>query len=83
MNTRVGGDASADGGVNLSDWALRHRALVGFFMVVIVAAGIISYNRLGRNEDPAFPIKPTVVQAAWPGATGHEHIKQVPHRIET
>ncbi len=82
MNTRVGGGASADGGVNLSDWALRHRALVWFFMVMIVAAGIFSYNRLGRNEDPAFTIKTMVVQAAWPGATVDETIKQVTDRIE-
>ena len=53
----------------LSDWALRHRALVWFFMVVIVASGVFSYKRLGRNEDPPFTIKTMVVQAAWPGAT--------------
>jgi multidrug efflux pump subunit AcrB len=68
--------------LNLSDWALRHRALVWFFMVLIIAAGLFSYQRLGRNEDPAFTFKTMVVQAAWPGATVDEMIKQVTDRIE-
>jgi multidrug efflux pump subunit AcrB len=68
--------------LNLSDWALRHRALVWFFMVLIIAAGLFSYKRLGRNEDPAFTFKTMVVQAAWPGATVDEMIKQVTDRIE-
>ena len=69
-------------GVNLSDWALRHRALVWFLMVIIVAAGLLSYKRLGRNEDPDFTIKTMVVQAGWPGATVDETIKQITDRIE-
>ena len=36
-------------GFNLSDWAIRHRPLISFFMIVIVAAGVFSYLRLGRT----------------------------------
>jgi multidrug efflux pump subunit AcrB len=68
--------------LNLSDWALRHRALVWFLMVMVVAMGLFAYNRLGRNEDPNFTIKTMVVQAGWPGATVEETIKQVTDRIE-
>jgi multidrug efflux pump subunit AcrB len=67
---------------NLSDWAIRHRSLVWFFMIIIVAAGIWSYQSLGRNEDPAFTIKTMVVQAAWPGATIDDTLKQITERIE-
>src|SRR3989454_538810 len=70
------------GSLNLSDWALRPRALVWFFMVLIITAGLFSYKRLGRNEDPAFTVKTMVVQAAWPGATVDEMIKQVTDCIE-
>jgi multidrug efflux pump len=69
-------------GVNLSDWALRHRSLVAYIMIVAVVAGVLSYFRLGRNEDPAFIIKTMVVQAAWPGATVEETMKQVTERLE-
>ncbi|HKT73028.1 MAG TPA: efflux RND transporter permease subunit [Steroidobacteraceae bacterium] len=68
--------------VNLSDWALRHRSLVWFFMFLIVVMGVFSYERLGRNEDPAFTIKTMVIQAAWPGATVEETLEQVTDRIE-
>ena len=67
---------------NLSAWALSHRSLVVYFMIVTVAAGILSYYRLGRGEDPAFIIKTMVVQAAWPGATTEDTLKQVTERLE-
>jgi multidrug efflux pump subunit AcrB len=67
---------------NLSEWALGHRSLVAYFMMVAVLAGLWSYNRLGRNEDPSFIIKTMVVQAAWPGATIDETLKQVTERLE-
>src|SRR6201988_4938093 len=68
--------------MNLSDWALRHRSLVVYMMIVAVVAGVLSYYRLGRNEDPAFIIKTMVVQAAWPGASVEETMKQVTERLE-
>lgn len=67
---------------NLSQWALNHRSLVIYVMIVAIAAGLLSYNRLGRNEDPTFVIKTMVVQAAWPGATIEETLKQVTERLE-
>ena len=68
---------------NLSEWALRHRSLVTYFMLVIVIAGIGSYFRLGRNEDPDFTVKTMVVQAAWPGATVDDTLEQITDRIES
>ena len=46
---------------NLSEWALRHRALVTFFMLMIVITGVGSYFKLGRSEDPDFTVKTMVV----------------------
>jgi multidrug efflux pump subunit AcrB len=67
---------------NLSEWALKHRSLTVFLMIVAVVGGIISFIGLGRNEDPAFVIKTMVVQAAWPGATVEDTLKQVTERLE-
>jgi len=67
---------------NLSEWALKHRSFVAYIMIVAVVAGIVSYFRLGRSEDPAFIIKTMVVQAAWPGATVEDTLKQVTERLE-
>jgi multidrug efflux pump subunit AcrB len=67
---------------NLSDWALEHRSLVWYFMIVFALAGVISYLGLGREEDPNFTIKTMVIQAFWPGASAEEVAKQVTDRIE-
>ena len=69
-------------GFNLSDWALSHRSLVWYFMLVFVVAGIYSYLHLGREEDPDFTIKTMIVQANWPGASVEETMLQVTDRIE-
>ncbi|MGY8668042.1 efflux RND transporter permease subunit [Bradyrhizobium sp. UFLA05-109] len=69
-------------GFNLSEWALKHRSLVVYIMTVAVVAGCLAYFRLGRNEDPSFIIKTMVVQAAWPGASAEETMKQVTERLE-
>jgi multidrug efflux pump len=67
---------------NLSDWALRHRSLVWYFMIAFMAAGLYSYLQLGRQEDPDFTIKTMVIQAQWPGASPQEMTRQVTDRIE-
>ena len=67
---------------NLSEWALRHRSFVLYCMIAVMVAGLLSYYRLGRNEDPAFTFRTMVVQAAWPGATLQETLDQVTERIE-
>ena len=67
---------------NLSEWALRHRSLVAYLIVVLMLAGVLSYFRLGRAEDPAFTFKAMVVRTLWPGATASEVQLQVTERIE-
>lgn len=67
---------------NLSDWALEHRSLVWYFMIVFILAGTLSYFNLGREEDPAFTIKTMTISAQWPGASAEEVTRQVTDRIE-
>lgn len=54
---------------NLSAWALKNQQMVSFFMLLVMAMGVFCYERLPRNEDPAFTIKTAVVSAQWPGAS--------------
>jgi multidrug efflux pump len=67
---------------NLSAWSLRNRSVIAYFMLLALLAGVVSYFRLGRSEDPTFIIKTMVVQAAWPGATVEDTLKQVTERLE-
>jgi multidrug efflux pump subunit AcrB len=69
-------------GPNLSEWALKKRSLVVFLMILAVVAGVMSFLKLGRGEDPAFTTRTMVVAAVWPGATSEETMKQVTERLE-
>ncbi|MGU3400757.1 efflux RND transporter permease subunit [Brucellaceae bacterium D45D] len=69
-------------GINLSQWALKERSIIVFLIIVTILAGVFAFSRLGRNEDPGFTIKTMVVQAAWPGASVDETLKQVTERLE-
>ncbi|HYZ63651.1 MAG TPA: efflux RND transporter permease subunit [Acetobacteraceae bacterium] len=61
---------------------MRRPPLVLYLMVLALIAGGLVFFRLGRNEDPAFTFRTMVVQAAWPGATIEETLKQVTERLE-
>jgi multidrug efflux pump len=67
---------------NLSAWAVSHPALVLFLMIVLGVAGLFSYQRLGRAEDPFFTVKVVNVSVMWPGATANEIQTQVADPIE-
>ncbi|MEN5017601.1 efflux RND transporter permease subunit [Erwinia sp. Eh17-17] len=69
-------------GVNLSAWALKNQQLIVFFMLLIMAAGVLSYQQLPRNEDPVFTIKTAVVSATWPGADVKDTVNLVTDTLE-
>ncbi|WP_369980400.1 efflux RND transporter permease subunit [Xanthomonas bundabergensis] len=66
---------------NLSSWALRHRALVIYFIAMATIAGIFSYSKLAQSEDPPFTFRVMVIRSFWPGATAKQVQDQVSDRI--
>ncbi len=67
---------------NLSEWSLTHQQMVLYLIIVLTAAGVISYFNLGRAEDPDFTFKVMVVRTLWPGATAHDVELELTDRIE-
>lgn len=67
---------------NLTNWALTHRALTLFFMLLLTVAGMMSYATLGLKEEPEFKFKMMVLRVVWPGATAQEIEQQVTDKIE-
>jgi multidrug efflux pump len=67
---------------NASAWAVARPALVLFLIIALGVAGIFSYERLGRAEDPFFTVKVVNVSVMWPGATAGEMQTQVADPIE-
>lgn len=69
-------------GLNLAEWAIRHKQIVYFFIIAIITGGLWSYFHLGRSEDPDFTIRQAVVTAAWPGASSQQITQQVTDPLE-
>jgi len=72
----------SQGPFNLSALAVRERAVTLFLICLISLAGLLSFFKLGRAEDPAFTIKVMTIITAWPGATAQEMQDQVAEKIE-
>ncbi|WP_458369538.1 efflux RND transporter permease subunit [Pseudomonas fluorescens] len=67
---------------NLTDWALRHRAIVLFMLLIVAVAGAFSFTRLGQLEDPNFSVPSMTAMVIWPGATAQQLQDQVLNRME-
>jgi len=72
----------SDGRFNLSALAVRERSITLFLILLISLAGLVSFFKLGRAEDPAFTVKVMTIVTAWPGATAQEMQDQVAEKIE-
>ena len=69
-------------GFNLSALAVRERSVTLFLICLISLAGLLSFFKLGRAEDPAFTVKVMTIVTAWPGASAREMQDQVAEKIE-
>jgi multidrug efflux pump subunit AcrB len=67
---------------NVSRWALEHRPLTRYLMIVLLALGAAAYFQLGQDEDPPFTFRAMVVRAFWPGASAQQIAEQVTDKIE-
>jgi multidrug efflux pump subunit AcrB len=67
---------------NLTEWALEHRAVVLFLIIVIGAAGVFSFSKLGQLEDPKFSVPSMTATVIWPGASAQQIQDEVLNRIE-
>ena len=67
---------------NLTEWALKHKQIIYFFIAVIFIGGAFMYPRLGRMEDPDFTVRTMVIAVAWPGASARQVEEQVTDKIE-
>lgn len=69
-------------GFNLSEWAVTHRPLTLFLVLLVSLSGTWAYLHLGRAEDPDFTVKIMIISAQWPGATADEMQRLVADPIE-
>lgn len=68
--------------LNLSRWALEHIPLIRYLIAALLIGGIMSFSKLGQDEDPPFTFRAMVVTAKWPGATALQMADQVTDKLE-
>ena len=67
---------------NLTEWALGHRAVVLFLIIVVSIAGVFSFSKLGQLEDPKFSVPSMTATVIWPGASAQQIQDEVLNRME-
>ncbi len=69
--------------MNIAQFFIERRVTTLVLTVVMIGAGLTSYQGLSRLEDPEFTIKDALVITQYPGATAAEVEEEVSDRLET
>ncbi|MCQ9379692.1 efflux RND transporter permease subunit [Methyloversatilis sp. XJ19-49] len=68
--------------MNPAEYTLRNAVIAWVVTVLVLIGGYLSYERLGRFEDPEFVIRQAVVVTAYPGASPAQVAEEVTDLIE-
>ena len=68
--------------MNFTEYALKNKALVYFFVVVLVVGGLYSFMTMSKLEDPAITVKQAMVVTAYPGANAYQVELEVTNVLE-
>ena len=68
--------------MNIAQFFIERRVITLVLAVVMLGAGMVSYEGLSRLEDPEFTIKDALVITSYPGASAAEVEKEVSDRLE-
>jgi len=69
--------------LNIAQFFIEQRITTLVLTVVMIGAGLMSYQGLSRLEDPEFTIKDALVITAYPGASAEEVEKEISDPLET
>lgn len=68
--------------MNLAEYTLRKSVISWVLTALVLAGGYMSYERLGRFEDPEFVIRQAVVVTHYPGASPAQVAEEITDVIE-
>jgi multidrug efflux pump subunit AcrB len=68
--------------VNLAEYTLRKSVISWVLTALVLVGGYMSYERLGRFEDPEFVIRQAVVVTQYPGASPAQVAEEITDLIE-
>ena len=68
--------------MNPADYTIRKSVIAWVATVLVLVGGYMSYERLGRFEDPDFVIRQAVVVTSYPGASPAQVAEEITDLIE-
>lgn len=68
--------------MKLTEYSIKHPVTSWMFALILLLGGIISYNGLGRLEDPEFTLKMAMITTSYPGASPAQVEEEVTYPIE-
>jgi len=68
--------------MDIAKLSIDRKVISGMFTMLLLIGGIISYNSLGRLEDPEFTIKEAMIVTSYPGASPIQVEEEVSYPIE-
>jgi multidrug efflux pump subunit AcrB len=68
--------------MNIGEYSVKTPVISWLLVIIMVAGGVWSFERMGKLEDPAFTIKSAKIITYYPGATAKEVQDEVTYHIE-
>ena len=68
--------------MNLAEFSFKRKTTVYVITILLFVGGIVSFQGLGRLEDPEFTIKQAVVFTRYPGANAYQVELEVTEVLE-
>lgn len=68
--------------MNIAEYTLAKRTIAWMMVVLVLLGGYISYEKLGRFEDPEFVIRQAAITTLYPGALPAQVAEEVTEVIE-
>jgi multidrug efflux pump subunit AcrB len=68
--------------MRIVEYFIENRVVTSVLTLILIGAGFLAYNSMGRLEDPEFTIKDALVMTPYPGATAQEVEAEVSDEIE-
>lgn len=67
---------------SISEYALGNKALIKFFIALLIVGGVWAFYSMSKMEDPELTVKQALVVTVYPGADAHKVELEVSDKLE-
>jgi multidrug efflux pump subunit AcrB len=68
--------------MNIAQFSIKNKLIIYVLTIIAIVYGVITYQEMGKLEDPEFTIKDALIITQYPGASAVEVEKEVSNKIE-